>query len=72
VRHAGRRGATSGDWAELIWEQEVAGSNPAIPTDQGLASGGSSASGSLSVRLPLCQSKPVGVVGAVPVLFHRT
>ena len=28
----GRRGATSGDWAELIWEQEVAGSNPAIPT----------------------------------------
>ena len=28
----GRRGATSGDWAELIWEQEAAGSNPAIPT----------------------------------------
>jgi hypothetical protein len=25
-------GATSGDWAELIWEQEVADSNPAIPT----------------------------------------
>jgi hypothetical protein len=31
-RHAGRRRATSGDWAGLIWEQEVAGSNPAIPT----------------------------------------
>jgi hypothetical protein len=31
-RLAGRHRATSGDWAELIWEQEVAGSNPAIPT----------------------------------------
>jgi hypothetical protein len=31
-RHIGRHRATSGDWAELIWEQEVAGSNPAIPT----------------------------------------
>ena len=30
--HIGRREPTSGDWAELIWEQEVAGSNPAIPT----------------------------------------
>ena len=31
-RHTGRHRATSGDWAELLWEQEVAGSNPAIPT----------------------------------------
>ena len=31
-RHIGRRRATSGDWVELIWEQEAAGSNPAIPT----------------------------------------
>ena len=31
-RHAGRRQATSGDWVELIWEQEAAGSIPAIPT----------------------------------------
>jgi hypothetical protein len=30
--HAGRHRATSGDWAGLIWEQEAAGSNPAIPT----------------------------------------
>ena len=28
----GRRGTTSGGCAELIWEQEAAGSNPAIPT----------------------------------------
>jgi hypothetical protein len=25
-RHAGRHGATSGDWVELIWEQDAAGS----------------------------------------------
>jgi hypothetical protein len=31
-RHVGRHQATSGDGAGLIWEQEVAGSNPAIPT----------------------------------------
>ena len=31
-RHAGRRRATWGGWVELIWEQEAAGSNPAIPT----------------------------------------
>jgi hypothetical protein len=30
--HIGRRLATSGGWVELIWEQEAAGSNPAIPT----------------------------------------
>jgi hypothetical protein len=30
--HIRRHRATSGDWAQLIWEQEVAGSNPAIPT----------------------------------------
>jgi hypothetical protein len=30
--HIRRHGATSGDGAELIWEQEAAGSNPAIPT----------------------------------------
>jgi hypothetical protein len=30
--HTGRRRATSGGWVELIWEQEAAGSNPAIPT----------------------------------------
>src|SRR5262249_32115771 len=28
----GRHCATSGGWLELIWEQEAAGSNPAIPT----------------------------------------
>ena len=32
-RHTGRHGAPSGDWVELIWEQEAAGSNPAIPTE---------------------------------------
>jgi len=31
-RHAGRHWATSGDRMTLIWEQEAAGSNPAIPT----------------------------------------
>ena len=31
-RHIGRHQATSGDRVELIWEQEAAGSNPAIPT----------------------------------------
>jgi hypothetical protein len=31
-RHVRRHRATSGDWAGLIWEQEAAGSNPAIPT----------------------------------------
>ena len=31
-RHTGQPLATSGGWRELIWEQEVAGSNPAIPT----------------------------------------
>jgi hypothetical protein len=31
--HAGRHQATSGGWVDLIWEQEAAGSNPAIPTD---------------------------------------
>ena len=31
-RHIGPREATSGDRLELIWEQEAAGSNPAIPT----------------------------------------
>jgi hypothetical protein len=30
--HAGRHRATSGVRVELIWEQEAAGSNPAIPT----------------------------------------
>jgi hypothetical protein len=31
-RHAGRHHATPSYWVELIWEQEAAGSNPAIPT----------------------------------------
>jgi hypothetical protein len=31
-RYAGRHQATAGDWMELIWEQEVAGSNPVIQT----------------------------------------
>jgi len=31
-RHVGRSRAISGDAAGLIWEQEAAGSNPAIPT----------------------------------------
>ena len=31
-RHIGRCPATSGDRMKLIWEQEAAGSNPAIPT----------------------------------------
>ncbi len=31
-RHAGRHPALSGDPRNLIWEQEAAGSNPAIPT----------------------------------------
>jgi len=31
-RHSRRRRATCGDWRELTWEQEAAGSNPAIPT----------------------------------------
>ena len=31
-RHARRRRTTWGGWRELIWDQEVAGSNPAIPT----------------------------------------
>ena len=31
-RHTERHGAASGDRLELIWEQEAAGSNPAIPT----------------------------------------
>ena len=30
-RHAGRRQATSGDWVELIWEQEAAGSKSRHP-----------------------------------------
>ena len=30
--HVGRREATSGGSRELIWEQDAAGSNPAIPT----------------------------------------
>jgi hypothetical protein len=33
-RPTGRHRATSSDWRELIWEQEAAGSNPAIPTNQ--------------------------------------
>jgi hypothetical protein len=32
--YARRCQATSGGWVGLIWEQEAAGSNPAIPTDQ--------------------------------------
>jgi hypothetical protein len=32
--HIGLRKATSGGLRELIWEQEAAGSKPAIPTDQ--------------------------------------
>jgi hypothetical protein len=32
-RHIQPRSATSSGRMELIWEQEVAGSNPAIPTD---------------------------------------
>jgi len=31
-RHNGRHEATPGDRLELIWEQEVRGSNPRIPT----------------------------------------
>ena len=31
--HIGLRQATSGDRRKLIWEQEAAGSNPAIPTN---------------------------------------
>jgi hypothetical protein len=30
--HTGRHRAMSGDPSDLIWEQEAAGSNPAIPT----------------------------------------
>ena len=31
-RLVGLHGTMSGDWLGLIWEQEAAGSNPAIPT----------------------------------------
>jgi hypothetical protein len=33
-RYAGRRWARCSVWMVLIWEQEAAGSNPAIPTDR--------------------------------------
>lgn len=33
--HTGRREATPGGRRELIWEQEAAGSNPAIPRGSG-------------------------------------
>lgn len=37
--HIGRHEATSGGEVDLIWEQEAAGSNPAIPTRPSIPDG---------------------------------